>query len=309
MNFYREILRPSLIKSGKTSIWLLKIILPVSLLVRLLDYYGFLDYLASFLDPIFVNMGLPGSTAIIFISSVFLPMYAPLAIMTSIPITLRELTILTLMCQTSHNLPVESTIQSKTGTSFWSVSILRVTMSLVIGLFLNWVLPQEMGMPTFAQTSVEKATSISQLLIEWLKNGLSMGLLILGIVFALNVLYGFMLRYKWIDKLSNVISPVLKFFGLPLNTGFLWLIGYIVGLAYGGALMMDQMKEGTVKKEDANLLNYHLAMSHSVLEDNLLFVALGVSLWIILAVRFTAALIIVWAVRFLFYRKKEEIVA
>ena len=309
MNFYREILRPSLIKSGKTSIWLLKIILPVSLLVRLLDYYGFLDYLASFLDPIFVNMGLPGSTAIIFISSVFLPMYAPLAIMTSIPITLRELTILTLMCQTSHNLPVESTIQSKTGTSFWSVSILRVTMSLVIGLFLNWVLPQEMGMPTFAQTSVEKATSISQLLIEWLKNGLSMGLLILGIVFALNVLYGFMLRYKWIDKLSNVISPVLKFFGLPLNTGFLWLIGYIVGLAYGGALMMDQMKEGTVKKEDANLLNYHLAMSHSVLEDNLLFVALGVSLWIILAVRFTAAFIIVWAVRFLFYRKKEEIVA
>ena len=65
------------------------------------------------------------------------------------------------------------------------------------------------------------------------------------------------------------------------------------------------MKEGTVKKEDANLLNYHLAMSHSVLEDNLLFVALGVSLWIILAVRFTAAFIIVWAVRFLFYRKKE----
>ncbi len=309
MNFYNEILRPSLVKSGKTSIWLLKIILPVSLLVRLLDYYGFLDYLASFLNPIFINMGLPGSTAIVFISSIFLPLYAPLAIITSMPITLRELTILALMCQISHNLPVESTIQSKTGTSFWAVSVLRVVMSIVVGLFLNWVLPKNMGVPTFAQTNLQEVTSILQLLVEWLKSGFNMGLLILGIVLALNVLYGFLLQYKLIDKLSKVISPVLEFFGLPLNTGFLWLIGYIVGLAYGGALMMDQMSEGKVKKEEANLLNYHLAMSHSVLEDNLLFAALGVSMWWILAVRFGAAFIIVWAIRFLFYRNIKEAVS
>ena len=73
--------------------------------------------------------------------------------------------------------------------------------------------------------------------------------------------------------------------------------------------MMDQMSEGKVKKEEANLLNYHLAMSHSVLEDNLLFAALGVSMWWILAVRFGAAFIIVWAIRFLFYRNIKEAVS
>jgi len=40
--------------------------------------------------------------------------------------------------------------------------------------------------------------------------------------------------------------------------------------------MIDQMKEGKVTRTEADLLNHHLAVSHSVIEDNLLFVALGV---------------------------------
>ncbi len=123
--------------------------------VRFLDYFGALAYLAKFLDPVFVYMGLPGSTAIVFITSIFLPLYAPLAIITSMPLTLRELTILALMCQISHNLPVESAIQAKTGTSFWSMSILRIAMSIITGVVLNLILPQNMGMPVFSHVGVK----------------------------------------------------------------------------------------------------------------------------------------------------------
>lgn len=285
-------------KSARTTLWLLRIILPISLLVRLLDYFGTLAWLAGFLDPLFINMGLPGSTAIVFITSIFLPLYAPLAIITSLPITLRELTILALMCQISHNLPVESAIQAKTGTSFWSMTLLRITMSIVVGVLLNLILPAEMGLPLFARGSVTAVTSIGALLILWLKGSLQIALLILVIVFLLNLLYSMLEAYRLIPGLSRAIEPLLAFFGLPRSTAFLWLIGYIVGLAYGGALMIDQMKEGRVTRSEASLLNHHLAVSHSVLEDNLLFVALGVSLWWILAVRFTIAFAVVWLRRF-----------
>ena len=248
MNFYKEILLPSSKKSGATTLWLLKIILPISLLVRFLDYFGILTYIAQFLDPIFVHLGLPGSTAIVFITSIFLPLYAPLAIIMSMPITLRELTILALMCQTAHNLPVESAIQAKTGTSFWAMSILRVVMSLIIGVVLNLILPKEMGMPFFEITSVEAVSSIGALLLLWLKNSAQMALLIFVIIASLNIIYKLLLKYHLIAKLSKAIEPILKFFGLPVSTAFLWLIGYIVGLAYGGALMIDQMKEGKVSK-------------------------------------------------------------
>lgn len=298
MQFWNHIVLRALKKSVHTSLWLLKIILPISLLVRFLDYYGMLAYMADFLDPVFVFMGLPGSTSIIFITSIFLPLYAPLAIITSMSITLRELTILALMCQISHNLPVESAIQAKTGTSFRAMTTLRIVASIVTGIVLNLILPQEMGMPLFVQTDVVAMTSVGDVLLLWLKSSLNIALLITTIVFMLNLLYNLLEAYRLIPKLSKVVEPLLRFFGLPVSTAFLWLIGYIVGLAYGGALMMDQMEEGKVSKTDASLLNYHLAVSHSVLEDNLLFVALGVSIWWILGVRFAFAWMVVWMRRF-----------
>ena len=297
MRFRNNILFPAFRKSSYTTLWLLKIILPVSLIVRLLDFYGILAFMAGLLDPVFVYLGLPGSTAIVFITSIFLPLYAPLAIITSMSITLRELTILALMCQISHNLPVESAIQAKTGTPFWTVTTLRVVMSIAVGLVLNLILPQDMGNPVFVRADVAEMASLGDLLLLWLRSSLQVTLLITVIVFSLNLLYSLLDAYRLIPKLSKGIEPLLRFFGLPESTGFLWLIGYIVGLAYGGALMMDQMKEGKVNRTDANLLNYHLAMSHSVLEDNILFIALGVSVWWILGVRFLVAWMVVWGRR------------
>ena len=294
MNFLKSIIVPVLKKSGQTSIWLLKIILPISLAFRLLDYTGVLIYFADFLDPVFIHLGLPGSTAIIFITSIFLPLYAPLAIITSMTLTLRELTILALMCQVAHNLPVESAIQAKTGTSFWAMFNIRIIMSILIGFVLNIILPQNMGMPSFLQTSPEVMNSIGDVFIAWLITSVRISILIIVIVTTLMITYRLLEEFNLINKLSKSIEPLLKIFGLPKSTGFLWLIGNIVGLAYGGALMIDQMKDGKVTKAEGSLLNYHLAISHSILEDNLLFVALGVSLWWILITRLIAAWIVVW---------------
>ena len=294
MNFFKSIIIPVLKKSGKTSIWLLKLILPISLAFRLLDYSGLLLYFADFLDPVFTHLGLPGSTAIIFITSIFLPLYAPLAIITSMTITLRELTILALMCQVAHNLPVESAIQAKTGTSFWAMFSVRIFMSIVIGFVLNLILPLNMGMPSFLQTSPEIMNSLGDVFVAWLVTSLRISILIIAVVTILMITYRLLEEYNLINKLSKSIEPILKIFGLPSNTGFLWLIGNIVGLAYGGALMIDQMQDGKVSKAEGSLLNYHLAISHSILEDNLLFVALGVSLWWILVTRLIAAWIVVW---------------
>ncbi len=138
--------------------------------------------------------------------------------------------------------------------------------------------------------------SVADVLLAWLKSSMSIALLITSIVFMLNLLYNILEAYKLIPKLSRGgIAPILKFF---------WIAGeYRIPVAYRlysgsglwrGALMMDQMREGKVTRTDASLLNYHLAVSHSVLEDNLLFVALGVSIWWILGVRFVAAWLVVW---------------
>lgn len=307
MNLINKIVVPSLKKATQTSLLLIKLILPISLVFRLLEYSGLLVYVANFLNPVFIHLGLPGSTAMIFITSLFLPLYAPLAIITSMTLTLRELTILALMCQLAHNLPVESAIQAKTGTSFWAMFSIRIVVSIIVGFVLNLILPLEMGMPTFLQTSLESINSLWGVFVAWAITSFRLVIMIFIIIAALMIAYKLLEEYNLINRLSKSIEPILKFFGLPKSTAFLWIIGYVVGLAYGGGLMIDQMNEGKVTKAEGSLLNYHLAVSHSVIEDNLLFAALGVSFWLILAIRLVVAWIVVW-LRRAFLKLKGRII-
>ena len=122
-----------------------------------------------------------------------------------------------------------------------------------------------MGMPIFVQTNVETMTSIGSVLLLWLKSSLKIALLIASIVFV-KFLIQTTDTYRLIPKLSKLVEPILRLFGLLVSTAFLWIIAYIVGLSYGGALMIDQMQEGKVTRREASLLNYHLALSHSVLK-------------------------------------------
>jgi hypothetical protein len=95
----------------------------------------------------------------------------------------------------------------------------------------------------------------------------------------------------------------MKLFGLPLQSSFMWLVANVVGLAWGSAILIEYVKSGKVNKYEANLLNHHIAVSHSLLEDTLLFVAIGVNVLWITFPRLFLAIAVVWGVR-LFFRKK-----
>ncbi len=116
-------------KARQTTWWLLKIIIPISLLVSLLQYWGIIAQFASLLAPAFSPIGLPGESAIVFISSIFLSLYAPIAIMATLALDMPEITILALMCLISHNMFVESAIQRKTGSSGIGMFMLRIISS------------------------------------------------------------------------------------------------------------------------------------------------------------------------------------
>ncbi|MDY0349610.1 MAG: nucleoside recognition domain-containing protein, partial [Tenuifilaceae bacterium] len=103
----------------KTAIWLLKITIPLSLLVTLLGYIGVVSYIANLLNPAFGLMGLPGEASLVFITSIFLNIYSVIVVMAQLPLTVREITILAVMCLIAHNLFVETAVQAKTGSKAW----------------------------------------------------------------------------------------------------------------------------------------------------------------------------------------------
>ena len=290
-------MRLALPRSLSICLWLLKVMLPISLAVRMLQYVGIIDWLAGYLSPVFSHIGLSGDSAFVFLTSIFLPLYPTIAVMTTLTLTLREATILAVMCLVSHNLPVECSVAHKTGSRFGEIVAFRIAMSFVAAVVLNWLLPQSDAPFNFLASATTEVTSWGMLLMQWLTSSLSLIVTIVLIVTALMVLQRVLEEFGWMHRIAHSLSPLMRLFGLPSGCSLLWLTGNVVGMAYGAAIMIDEVEEGRLTREEANLVNHHLGVSHSLLEDTMLFVAMGISFWWICLTRLVLAMIAVWTMR------------
>lgn len=283
-------------KSWKTTMWLLKIMLPVSLAVTLLQYCGTLNWLARFLDPMFRLMGLPGSSAIAFITAASLTTYAGIAVLTSLELTLRQATILSLMMLLCHALPMECAVTHRTGSSFWGMVTLRIVMAFAAAFYLNLVLP-DMGEPFGFGAVHSPDASLTGVLAGWTVSSLRISIVIFLIIYFLMLLQQTLVAYRMLGTVSRPLRPIMRLFGLPENAAYLWLVGNLLGISYGGAVMYDCLHDGNISRKEAVAVNRHLAMNHSLIEDTLVYASIGIGVFWILSTRMLFALVTVWGRR------------
>lgn len=286
--------KQSLGKSFKLSVWLLKIIVPVSLAVSLLQHFGIIAMVAPLAAPLFSLIGLPGEAAIVFISSIFLPLYAPIAILATLNLSMRSISILALMCLITHNMIVETAIQKRTGSSAIKMFIIRLTSSFVAAFALHHLLP--IDTETTTQINIASVdTSFASMMWVWLKSTLGLSVKIILIISGLMILQNTLKNLNLLQHISNFFAPLMRWFGLSKSSAFLWFVAQTLGLAYGAAVMIENVENGDITKEDANTLNHHIAVNHSLLEDTLLFASIGVPVFWITIPRIGMALIVVWS--------------
>ena len=288
----KECVLAALPKGMKTSWWLIKITIPVSLGVLLLDYYGLLDILALYTEPVFKHMGLPGVSAIVLITSVFTNVYSVVAVLTTLNLPMREGMIIAIMCLVSHGFIIETAVLIKTGSSPVRMLLLRLTGSFVIGWAMNIMLP---GAPTANFVSgIRDHGELSAVLLNWLGSISRTTIKILILVNVLLILQKVLEEFGLIRLLERPLTPLLKIMGLPKTATLSWIVANLIGLAYGSAIMISLVEEGKLSKKDADLLNHHIAISHSQLEDPLLFLTLGYAIYWLMWPRILLAIIVVW---------------
>jgi len=286
----------------KTAIWLLKITIPVSFGVMLLDYFGILEFMAQYTTPVFKLIGLPGVAAIVIITSIFTNIYSVIAVLTTLALPVRDGTIIAVMCLVSHGFIIETAVLKKTGSSPIRMIFLRLSFSFLIGWMLNIIMP---GSAVSHTTMIENNQLIfSDVLINWLY---LIGKTVLKILILINLL---LILQKVLDEfgvikwLEKPLKPLMFLFGLPKQTSFSWVVANTLGLAYGSAVMINQVKEGKMSKKQADLLNHHISLSHSQLEDPLLFLTLGYGLLWLIVPRVIIAIVAVWIRRIELYFRK-----
>lgn len=284
--------RSAVSPTWKSASWLLKLMIPISLSVALLQHWGVLAWIAHYLNPVFLYLGLPGSSAVIFISGAAAGTYAGLAAMMAIPLTLRQATILALMIALCHALPMECAVNKKTGSSFWRMAFIRIFMAFACALIINNVLPAMDS--SYIYLGAPADSSLAEVLQVWVVSQTKMALMVFLIIYLLMIVQRLLEAYSLLSPISTLLSPLMRLFGLPEKAAYMWLVGNVLGISYGSAVMLELEERGQITKEEANDVNYHLIMNHSLLEDTIVFALTGISAWWVVGTRVSFAMIVVW---------------
>jgi hypothetical protein len=286
-------------------IWLLKILIPVSLATALLDYSGWIHNLDFVLKPVMATLSLPPSAALPILIGMTAGVYSSLAAMAVLPLSGDHVTIITVFILIAHNLPQEGIIQARSGINFVKTTLVRIAAALAACAVVAWCLQADAGSAA-ASVSVplREWPPLWAFLLDWLVGMLQLCAKVLIIVIGVMTLIELMKEFNLIDIFVKRFAPVLRMMGLHQRAGVLWLTGALFGLAYGGAVIVEESGNLRLSPEEVEKLQLSIGINHSMIEDPLLFLPLGVSPFWLWVPRLAAAVAAVYLISAWFKLKR-----
>jgi Fe2+ transport system protein B len=276
-------LKIGIIKGRSGFVWMLKILVPISFLTAIIEFSGFINKIDFLLKPGMNLLNLPPMAALPLIVGMLTGIYGGIASMIVLPLTENEMTLIAIFILISHNLIQEGMIQGKSGLNPVKATLFRLTASIVTVYIASLFLGSETILLTKKSASVSTDPSFIMMLKTWFMATLYLSVKIFAIIMVLMILFEMMKIFNLIHHIVKMMNPLLKSMGLNRRVGMLWLTANVFGLAYGGAVIVEEAKQGDITRKELEKLHLSIGINHSMVEDPALFLSLGLSafwLWI-----------------------------
>jgi hypothetical protein len=271
-----------------TTLTLLKIMIPVSIAVKILQETGVIEAVGTVLSPIMEMVGLPGGYGLVWATAMITNIYGGMVVFFSLtiesPLTVAQVTVLGTMILLAHTLPIEVGIAREAGVQVWFTLLLRIMGAFVLGgilhgIFSLWNIYENPAVLLWSPGARDDS------LFSWAVGQGKLYVLIFVIITLLLFLMQILKKTGVISKVNTFLEPVLKILGIGKEAAPLAIIGMTMGLTYGGGLIIKEAKSGLLEKRDVFFSLSLMGLSHSLIEDTLLLVAMGASLMGILVGR------------------------
>ena len=302
----------SILKSGfltglKTTWTLSKVIFPITLLIVILQYTPVLPWVINLVSPIMGIFGLRGDAAIPLVLGNALNLYAAIAGILSLELTVKEVFILAVMLSFSHNIFIETTVALKVGVKLWVVLLVRFGLAAISAIVINLVWS---GGSDIAQYGLApKVANVPDGWLEIILLGLqkaTFGALQLAIIIIpLMMIIQYLKDKQYLQKFSQKIAPFTKVLGIQPNASMTLVSGLVIGLAIGAGVMIQAVQEDGVSKKDATLVFIFLVACHAVVEDTLIFLPLGIPIWPLFLLRLGIAFVLTIVVSVIWRRAEQ----
>ncbi len=281
----------------ETSLVLVKIVVPVLILTKILEEVGLIEQLSSLLAPLMNLLGLPGEFGLVWASAMATSLYAGMAMFASLAsqleVSTAQVTVLCALMLIAHSLPIEVTVSKKTGVPFVPILLLRIVGAFIYGIILYRVFDffqilQEPAVSCF------KVVTKEQTVLQWSVDQ-CLNLFFMIVMIFLILLFIRILKITGIiGCLERVLGPFLCYFGMSKNAAPVTLVGMLLGLGYGGALIIRETGSGSLERREIVFAMVLMALCHGLLEDTILMMSLGASLLGILWGRIVFALLVTY---------------
>jgi len=345
-------------------VWMMKIVLPISLLTALLEWSGWLRQLDFLLTPAMSLLHLPAAAALPLIIGMLANIYGGIAAMVLLPLTEGQMTLIGVFLLMAHNLIQEGVIQGQSGIHPVKATLFRiVTAALTVMIIGPWVagVPavtppptlraantvaapagdqgarcEPMVVPTspppaasvpagatntkipatvppvpvsnapgspatpstgIAAADTSPALPLTDMLRQWFWTTAVLCGKIFLIIMGIMTLLETMKFLDWIKYIVRLFSPLLRVMGLDAQMGLLWMTAIVFGLAYGGAVIVEEAKAEHLSKDELEILHLSIGINHSMVEDPPLFISLGLSPFWLYIPRLIVAVVTVHLIR------------
>jgi hypothetical protein len=287
------------VDAAKICLVLFKIMIPILIAVKILKELGWITYLAKPLAPLMGLVGLPPECGLSWATALANNLYAGLAVHAALvpamsPLTVAQSTVLATMMLIAHNMFVEGAVAKRCGAGFWGQVALRFFGALVCGMALHGVF-KVFGLFTEPAPLLFVPPVADAGLAEWavgeLKNLGMIYLVITCLVAMMRLLdvLGVTKLFEWI------LLPFLRLMGIGRAAATITVIGLVMGLAYGGGLILHDVQQGKVERRDVFAAISLMSLSHALIEDTLLMYLIGATLWGTFVGRLLFSLVVVAA--------------
>jgi len=269
-----DLVRDALRTSGE----LFRIIIPISIVTRLLQQWGVVDQLGVLLGPVMELVGLPGPIGLVWATAMITNLYGGMVVFASVApgldLTVAQATVLTTMMLIAHGLPVELRIAQKAGTRLRAMAALRIGGALFLGGLLNLVyrLTGTLQQPSHA---LWNPPPVDPAWTAWLQAELRNVLSIFAIILILMALLRLLKKIGIIDLMTRLLEPALGLLGIGRAAAPLAIVGMTLGLTYGGGLIIREAQSGQLSRRDVFCSLALMGLCHSLIEDTLVMMLLG----------------------------------
>ncbi len=288
----------SLKKSFTSAIAIIKLILPILFAIEILKYYQLIEPLSILLSPILELLELPNEFAIIWIVGIFTGIYGAIATFFYIATnpesyTIAQVSILSVLILVVHALPIEAKISQYLGVNYWKIIFFRFAVAIIYALIVKYLtdffglLQEKVHLTTIITT--QQDTSIFSIITGPIITCIEIGVIIV----VLYMIIDFLKKINVIRYIELILKPITYILKIDNRLSNSLLIGMVLGLSYGGAILIEDLKNlKKVSNKEKNKVVYLLNILHSLIEDTILVLLIGANIFVVLLGRIVFSILI-----------------